>query len=366
MKTYLVGGAVRDALLQLPVGERDWVVVGATPDEMIARHFKPVGRDFPVFLHPDTGEEYALARLERKVAPGYHGFVTEFAPSVTLEEDLKRRDLTINAMAQDEQGHIIDPYGGREDLSRRILRHVSTAFVEDPVRILRVARFLSRFAPLGFQVAPDTLALMQQMIDAGEADALVPERIWRELERLLMATTPAAGVRLLQDCGAWRRMLPELETGCFKETTLTALQTAVTAGAPCQVRFAVLLNELSASEIERCCERWRVPTDYRELAVLLKRLQKACTELGPNAEHYLNFIESADAFRRPERFADLLTAIKALEQNSRGVNLLTERLQHALDKVRPVKLTRDEMQGLAGPALGEALRAKRLHALQQQ
>ena len=193
MKTYLVGGAVRDDLLNLPVKEKDWVVVGGTPEAMIAQGFKAVGKDFPVFLHPDTGEEYALARLERKVAPGYRGFVTEFSSTVTLEEDLKRRDLTINAMAQDDDGQIIDPYGGQVDLVQRQLRHVSDAFVEDPVRILRVARFLARFAPLGFEVARETQALMRQMIANGEAKALVPERVWRELERLLCADAPSDG-----------------------------------------------------------------------------------------------------------------------------------------------------------------------------
>lgn len=366
MKTYLVGGAVRDALLYLPVGEKDWVVVGATPEEMIKRHFKPVGRDFPVFLHPETGEEYALARLERKVAPGYRGFVTEFAPTVTLEEDLKRRDLTINAMAQDEAGQIIDPYGGQRDLSQRVLRHVSEAFVEDPVRILRVARFLARYAPLGFHVAPETLALMQRMVDAGEADALVAERIWRELERLLLAASPVDGVRLLQDCGAWRRLLPELGNGYFNEASLIALQATVAEHASGPVRFTVLLNELSVEAIERCCERWRVPTEYRELALLSKRLQATCVALESDVEQNLSFIESADAFRRPERFLDLLVVIKALAGNDPEVDLITARLQQSLEKTRPVKLSAQEIRDATGPALGETLRQKRLQALKNQ
>ena len=194
MDIYLVGGAVRDSLLGRPVAERDWVVVGATPEELQAQGFTPVGRDFPVFLHPHTREEHALARLERKTGPGYRGFVTEFAPDVTLEQDLARRDLTINAMAQAADGHLIDPHGGRADLERRVLRHVSPAFVEDPVRILRIARFLARFAHLGFSVAAETIELMRQMSASGELDALVPERVWRELERLLGEPTPRAGI----------------------------------------------------------------------------------------------------------------------------------------------------------------------------
>ena len=374
MKIYLVGGAVRDALLGLPVHEKDWVVVGGTPEQMIDLGYRPVGRDFPVFLHPHTQEEYALARLERKVAPGYRGFVTEFSPDVSLEEDLKRRDLTINAMAQDSTGQIIDPYHGRADLSARILRHVSEAFVEDPVRILRVARFLARFAHLGFQVAPATLMLMQQMTEAGETDALVPERVWRELERLLMAASPATGIRLLEDCNAWRSMLPGLPNGHFSQDTLRALQNAADSAASAPVRFAVLLNELSSTDIEACSDGWRVPTEHRELALLVKRLRASCQTLAAattgggadTADAQLALLESADAFRRPERFLDLLIAIDALEDHEPSMSALCQRLRQALAVTRPVKLTSDETRLLSGPALGRALREKRLQILQQQ
>lgn len=374
MKIYLVGGAVRDALLELPVHEKDWVVVGATPEQMIERGFKAVGRDFPVFLHPQTHEEYALARLERKVAPGYRGFVTAFSPDVSLEEDLRRRDLTVNAMAQDEEGHIIDPYGGRADLSRRVLRHVSEAFTEDPVRILRIARFLARFAHLGFEVAPETRALLQRMIEAGEADALVPERIWRELERLLREKSPTAGIRLLEDCNAWRSLLPALPGGRFSADTLAALHQAAQREASSAVRFAVLSHELSALDIEQCCQLWRVPTEHRELALLLKRLRASfyglateMTNTAPEkkADELLTLLEAADGFRRPERFLDLLTAINALADDLQ-MRTLCEALRLAMESTRTVKLSTEEIRGLSGPALGQALRRKRLGVLQAQ
>src|SRR5882672_3521892 len=211
MQVYLVGGAVRDRLLGRAVSERDWVVVGATPAELERAGFIPVGRDFPVFLHPKTKEEHALARLERKVGPGYRGFTTEYSPSVTLADDLRRRDLTINAMAEDDAGHIVDPYGGQQDLAARVLRHVSEAFVEDPVRILRVARFAARYAPLGFRVADETLELMRRMVADGEADALVAERVWTETERALGEERPDVFIQVLRDCGALRVVYPEID-----------------------------------------------------------------------------------------------------------------------------------------------------------
>ncbi|MGC9185765.1 MAG: multifunctional CCA addition/repair protein, partial [Thiomonas sp.] len=254
-RAYIVGGAVRDALLGRLAGDRDWVVVGATPQDMVDAGFIPVGRDFPVFLHPQTHEEYALARTERKTAPGYHGFAVHAAPDVTLEDDLLRRDLTINAMAQAEDGTLIDPYGGQRDLQARVLRHVSPAFAEDPVRILRLARFAARFAD--FSVAAETLELMRRMVQAGEVDALVPERVWQELARGLMEDHPQRMFAVLRDCGALARLLPELDrlwgvpqradyhpevdTGVH---VMLVLQAAVALGAPLQVRWACLMHDL--------------------------------------------------------------------------------------------------------------------------
>src|SRR6185437_11831 len=257
MEVYLVGGAVRDRLLGLPIRERDWVVVGARPQELESAGYVSVGKEFPVFLHPETREEYALARLERKVAPGYRGFTTQFSPDVTLEEDLRRRDLTINAMAQTAAGEIIDPYGGQRDLQARLLRHVSDAFTEDPVRILRVARFAARFAERGFAVSPDTLALLRTMAASGEVDALVPDRVWQETDRALGESRPDVFFETLRACGALTRIFPELaalygvpqpprwhpeiDTGVH---VMLALRYAARIGAPNSVRFAVLTHDL--------------------------------------------------------------------------------------------------------------------------
>jgi len=398
---YLVGGAVRDSLLGRPVAERDWVVVGATPEELQARGFTPVGRDFPVFLHPHTREEHALARLERKTGPGYRGFVTEFAPDVTLEQDLARRDLTINAMAQATDGHLIDPHGGRADLERRVLRHVSPAFVEDPVRILRIARFLARFAHLGFSVAAETIELMRQMSASGELDALVPERVWRELERLLGEPTPRAGIELLRECGALRIVLPELDalfgvpqspkwhpevdTG---EHVLLALQVAAGRAAPVSVRFAVLMHDLGKAltprsewpkhiaheargvpAIESLCQRLRVPQEHRDLALLASRFHTHVHRgLELRAATLLEVLESADAFRRPGRFAELL---EVCECDARGRLGFADqpypqraRFEQALEAASATTLQPDEREGLVGAAIGERLRRKRLAAIE--
>ena len=401
MDIYLVGGAVRDSLLGRPVAERDWVVVGATPEELQARGFTPVGRDFPVFLHPHTREEHALARLERKTGPGYRGFVTEFAPDVTLEQDLARRDLTINAMAQAADGHLIDPHGGRADLERRVLRHVSPAFVEDPVRILRIARFLARFAHLGFSVAAETIELMRQMSASGELDALVPERVWRELERLLGEPTPRAGIELLRECGALRIVLPELDalfgvpqspkwhpevdTG---EHVLLALQVAAGRAAPVSVRFAVLMHDLGKAltprsewpkhiaheargvpAIESLCQRLRVPQEHRDLALLASRFHTHVHRgLELRAATLLEVLESADAFRRPGRFAELL---EVCECDARGRLGFADqpypqraRFEQALEAASATTLQPDEREGLVGAAIGERLRRKRLAAIE--
>jgi tRNA nucleotidyltransferase (CCA-adding enzyme) len=402
VKVYLVGGAVRDSLLDRPVHERDWVVVGATPEEMTARGFRPVGRDFPVFLHPDTHEEYALARLERKTGPGYRGFITEFSPEVTLEQDLLRRDLTINAMAQSEDGTLVDPYGGQDDLRRRLLRHVSPAFAEDPVRILRVARFLARYAPLGFKVAPETLDVMRTMVTAGEVDALVPERIWRELDRALSEPQPRAAIELLRHCGALQVIMPEvdalfgvpqppewhpeIDTG---EHTLLTLQVAAARGASTPIRFALLMHDLGKAltpkeqwprhrgheqlgvrAIDDLCTRLRVPLDYRELAVLTSRYHTHVHRgLELRATTILELLEQSDAFRRPERFADFL---EVCECDARGRLGLEDRpypqrarLESAWSAARAVVFGDRERAGLEGPQIGERLRRLRLAAVQQ-
>ena len=321
MQTYLVGGAVRDALLGLPVKDRDWVVVGATPEQLLAQGYLPVGRDFPVFLHPQTREEYALARTERKTGPGYHGFVFHAAPDVSLQEDLARRDLTINAMAVAahslnpdgtlgaDQHNIIDPWGGQADLARRRFRHVTPAFREDPVRILRVARLAARFAD--FTVAPDTLALMREMVQAGEADHLVPERVWQELATGLMEARPSRLLEVLRDCAALVRLLPQVDllwsappAGlALAPRRLQVLDLAARLAAPLPTRFACLMHGLALPE------QLPLPTACRELAELLGREQaglQTCTEL--DAPGLLQLLQRCDAFRRPERLAQIALA----------------------------------------------------------
>ncbi|MHB0982680.1 MAG: multifunctional CCA addition/repair protein [Thiobacillus sp.] len=339
MKTYIVGGAVRDRLLGLPVTDRDFVVVGATPDEMLALGFQPVGKDFPVFLHPQTHEEYALARTERKSGHGYKGFKVYAAPEVTLEEDLLRRDLTINAMAEDETGALIDPYGGQRDLAAKTFRHVSAAFAEDPVRILRVARFAARFTD--FAVAPETLALMRQMVDNSEVDALVPERVWQEVARGLMDAQPSRMFLVLRDCGALARLFPEIDrlfgvpqppehhpeidTGVH---VMLVVDWAARQGFSLPVRFAALTHDLGkgvtpperwprhhgheASGVDlvrTLSERIRVPAECRDLAVAVARdhgTVHRALELRPGT--LVELLERLDAFRRPERFEEFLQA----------------------------------------------------------
>jgi tRNA nucleotidyltransferase (CCA-adding enzyme) len=359
MQVYLVGGAVRDELLGRPVTERDWVVVGATPEEMERLGFRPVGREFPVFLHPQTKEEYALARLERKTGAGYHGFVTEFSPDVSLEQDLMRRDLTINAMARSAEGELIDPHGGRNDLTLRQLRHVSAAFVEDPVRVLRVARFAARFAGLGFQIAPGTLALMQAMVANGEVAALVPERVWREMERALTEATPEAFFDTLRDCEALRVVLPELH---WDAGDRQALQAAAGFTPDGSVRFAALMAGTAVPMIEALCERLRVPNPYRELALLCARLKDRIQgAAGSDAAGLLDLLESADAFRRAERFDRLLLACAA-RSSAPAAQVL---LQDAAAVVRGVSLAPERMQGRAGSEIAAALRVARIERLER-
>ncbi len=294
MKTYVVGGAVRDELLGIPVREKDYVVVGATPEEMVALGFRPVGKDFPVFLHPQTHEEYALARTERKSGKGYKGFTVFASPEVTLEEDLKRRDLSINAMAKDADGSLIDPFGGKKDLEAGVLRHVSEAFAEDPVRILRVARFAARF---GFSVFPRTLELMKEMVANGEADHLVPERVWQEFSRGLGEAHAEKMFEVLKACGLSEKLLKELKA--FPEKFTGALA----------VRFAVLAWPLAEAEVLALTERLRAPNDVRDLALLVARHRDRIGNPGA-PEGMLDLLKRADAFRRPERFNELLEAAR--------------------------------------------------------
>jgi tRNA nucleotidyltransferase (CCA-adding enzyme) len=320
MQAWVVGGAVRDELLGLPVQDHDWVVVGATPEQMVAQGFRPVGKDFPVFLHPETHEEYALARTERKTAPGYHGFVFHTDPGVKLEDDLVRRDLTINAMARAEDGTIVDPYGGRQDLEQRIFRHVSEAFAEDPVRILRLSRFAARFPE--FRVADSTNALMRLMVEEGEVDALVPERVWQELSRGLMEQKPSRMFDVLRDCGALARILPEL--GADAQLML-AIDEAAARGVELPVRFAVLMHGLG-KEIAGVSKRLRVPTDCRDLAVMTAREHDTLSRAPAlDAEAIVTLLERSDAFRKPERFAQMLLAFacSAPAQETHAQRLLT-------------------------------------------
>jgi tRNA nucleotidyltransferase (CCA-adding enzyme) len=344
VKVYVVGGAVRDELLGLPVQDRDYVVVGATPEEMTRAGFKPVGKDFPVFLHPRTHEEYALARTERKSGRGYKGFSVYAAPDVTLEDDLRRRDLTINAMARDEQGALIDPFGGKEDLAKGVLRHVSEAFAEDPVRILRVARFAARF---GFSVHPATLALMQRMVDSGEADYLVPERVWQEFSKGLMEKAPERMFEVLAASGLLKKLLPELRE-----------RTGVQGSLP--VRFARLAWPLKEAEVEALCERLRVPNEVRELALLGARNRVALrgSRLA-TPQALLELLKRTDAFRRPERFRDLLDVA------SRDVPVVdTSRLQQAF--AAAVAVDAGEVAAKAAPGkIPQEIDAARVAAIER-
>jgi tRNA nucleotidyltransferase (CCA-adding enzyme) len=403
MKTYLVGGAVRDELLGLPVRERDWVVVGAMPGDLTALGYKAVGKDFPVFLHPQTNEEYALARTERKSGPGYRGFVVSASPEVTLEQDLERRDLTINAIAKNmDTGEIIDPYGGRVDLQNRILRHVSAAFVEDPVRVLRLARFAARFAPFGFQVAPETLTLLREIAASGELDALVPERVWQETQRALTEKTPQRFFTTLQEADALRVIFPELDalygvpqpaqwhpeidTGIH---TMMVLEQAARLSDDPIVRFAALVHDLgkgttpkdilprhighevrSVDLVEQLCTRLRIPNEYRECAVAVARQHgKVHNALELRPSTLLELLEAVDAFRRPARFEQFLLACEA---DARGRTGFEDReypqadyLRRALEVAAPVRLDEEEMKKLVGPQIKEQLHAKRVSVLKE-
>ena len=397
MNTYLVGGAVRDELLGYPHREKDWVVVGATPEQMLAAGFQQVGRDFPVFLHPDTKEEYALARTERKTAPGYKGFSVHATPEVTLEQDLLRRDLTINALAKDESGSIIDPYNGLRDLQDRILRHVSPAFSEDPVRILRVARFAARYHHLGFTVAEETMQLMKSMVAAGEVDALVAERVWQEMEKALGEDAPTRFIEVLRGCGALERILPELDrlfgvpqpeehhpeidTGIH---TLMVLEQACRLSDDTEVRFAALVHDLGkgltpeaqwphhieheargAALVLEVCRRLRIPNEYRDLAERTARFHlhyHRALELKPVT--VVKTLEQLDAFRKPQRFEKFLLASEADARGRPGHEDAEfpqgTFLRMAFDEAREVDIQALVAGGYANKALADKIREERI------
>ena len=402
MEIYLVGGAVRDKLLNLPVGDRDWVVVGATPEEMEQKGFRLVGKDFPVFLHPETHEEYALARTERKTGPGYKGFAVNASPDVTLEQDLERRDLTINAIAEAPDGKIIDPFNGQADLDNCLLRHVSPAFSEDPVRILRAARFAARFAQQGFHVAHETNELMRNMVQNGEVDALVPERIWAETEKALQGKQPSRFIEVLRGCGALEKIFPEIDvlfgvpqpehyhpeidTGVH---ILMVLDQAARLSDDPMVRFAALVHDLgkgtspkeewprhkgheqrSAILVEALCQRLRVPKDYRELAITTAKYHTHCHRaLHLQPKTILKTLEAADAFRRPERFEQFLLACEA---DVRGRKGLEDKPYPQVDRLKEaykacLKIDNKELQqkGFEGESFAEELRRLRIEAIKQ-
>ena len=399
--TYLVGGAVRDELLGLEISERDWVVTGATPDDLLSQGFRQVGASFPVFLHPRTGEEYALARTERKQGHGYHGFSVAFDPHITIEQDLERRDLTINAMARDGEGSLVDPFGGQRDLEARVLRHVSPAFSEDPLRVLRVARFAARFHHLGFRVHPDTLALMRHIADAGELDHLVPERAWTEIRRAMGSAKPSVFIQVLRDCDALSHLLPEVEvlfgvpqperyhpevdTGVH---LMLSLDQAAVLSAAEDVRIAVLFHDLGKGItpaeqlpshvghetaglplVEAVCDRYRVPNHTRRLALQVCAHHLACHRLmEARPRTVFRLLEQLDAFRQP----DIDPFLAACEADYRGREGLqdrpypqAERLREALAAALDVRARDLASQGVTGKALGEALRRARIEAIGQ-
>jgi tRNA nucleotidyltransferase (CCA-adding enzyme) len=402
MEIYLVGGAVRDKLLGIPVKERDWVIVGATVEELTEKGYRPVGKNFPVFLHPETHEEYALARMERKSAPGYRGFVIHSHPSVTLKEDLRRRDLTINALAEDASGTIVDYYGGLEDLNNRVLRHTSPAFCEDPVRVLRVARFAARYRAIGFSIAEETMALMAHMVDKGEVQALVAERVWQELVKALGEQDPEVFFEVLHACGALTVVFPELERlwgvpqppashpeiDCWVHS-LMALAQAARLSQDTRIRFAALTHDLgkgttpdqewprhrghearSAELVKNLCDRLKAPKAYRDLSQLVGRHHLSCHRvMQMRASKLLKLLEALDAFRRPQRFADFLLACEADFLGRLGLEHRpypqAELLRAALRAAREVDLTEQFNKGLAGEAIAHSLREKRITAIKK-
>lgn len=400
MQIYKVGGAVRDRLLGLPVSDIDWVVVGSSAEAMLANGFRPVGEDFPVFLHPQSGEEYALARTERKSGKGYGGFTFHASPDVTLEDDLIRRDLTVNAMAEDDHGQIIDPYGGQRDLEARVLRHVSPAFAEDPLRVLRVARFAARYAPLGFSVAPETLSLMRELAESGELEALTAERGWKEISRALLEPRPDVFIQVLRDCGALAELLPEVDAlfGVPQTAThhpevdtgahlLMVLQQCALHQQPLTVRWACLLHDLGKGTtpqaewprhiahetrglklIRTVNERYKAPKDCQELALLVGEYHThGHRALELRASTLFELLQRFDVYRRPQRFEEF---IAACEMDARGRLGFETReypqadyLRGAMQAAREVAVQPLLDKGLQGAELGKALNQARMKAL---
>lgn len=365
MKIYRVGGSVRDELLGLSVKDRDYVVVGATPDAMEALGFQPVGKDFPVFLHPQTHEEYALARTERKSGRGYKGFTVHAEPEVTLEEDLARRDLTINSMALDESGALIDPFGGAADLRNRVLRHVSPAFIEDPVRILRVARFAARFQ---FAVAEETMALMRHMVDIGEVDHLVPERVWQEFSRGLMEAKPSLMLTTLDACGALRRVLPELHDSAHLHTAqgaelLAALDRAANSDVMLPIRFAIVTHR-SGARVETLADRMRASTECRDLALLTTQNIDAVRDaMTASSAQLVATLRKTDAFRRPDRFAELLNVVSIEEGVTWESYPPATRLHKALQAAQSVNAGEIAAKAAAPDRIAQDIDAARIAAV---
>lgn len=359
MTVYRVGGAVRDTLLGFPFSETDWVVVGSTPEALLAEGYTQVGKDFPVFLHPETKEEYALARTERKSGHGYHGFAVHADPSVTLEEDLARRDLTINAMAEDRDGVIIDPYGGQTDLEAKVLRHVSPNFVEDPLRVLRVARFAARYRHLGFTVAVETQTLMQTLSDSGELGHLPAERVWIETERALGERDPAVYFEVLRDCGALVHCFPEIAvTSGIDRLAVASLHTH---NSPC--RWAILLSELPPERAIDCSTRIKAPNHYRDLADRVCTWRPRTKAALADPTGCLELLRGLDALRRDALFQDFLEALAALEGTTASVHSSCQQLRSACIAAQSVKASDYADTGLTGPGLGDAIRVGQISAI---
>ena len=359
MNCYRVGGAVRDTLLGYPHHETDWVVVGSTPEEMVAEGYTQVGRDFPVFLHPDTKEEYALARTERKSGPGYHGFVVHADPSVTLEEDLERRDLTINAMAMDEEGVVTDPFGGQADLNAKILRHVSPHFVEDPLRVLRVARFAARYHHLGFEVAKETMSLMAEIVAADELAHLSSERVWVETEKALGEQHPAVYWQVLADCGALTVLAPELSVS----NGIGALSRAAPHTQRTDCRWAALLANLPEARAQGASERLKAPNAYSLLATRISGERPKIKTALKDASKCMALLKALDALRREEPFEGFCETLVALEQNSADAQSAIDLLRSARNAAQQVKAADFADQGLTGPDLGAAIQAAQIERI---